>query len=229
MRNESAGDATASLSEVVVDADGNVRAQIKGASQNLASGQTATLTAAGPLTGAHFWDVNDPYLYDVYSILTVNGKVADVCKIHTGFRKAEFKGGTGTGGVYLNDKFVWLTGYSQRAADDWPGLGSAYPDWMHDFNAALLRESNGNYVRWMHISPTRADVTACDKFGIANVCPAGDGEHETTGRQWDQRVEVMRDSMIYFRNSPSILFWEAGNAADQRGSHEADGGYAQGI
>jgi beta-galactosidase len=35
----------------------------------------------------------------------------------------------------------------------------------------------------------------------------------TFGRQWDQRVEVMRDSMIYFRNNPSILFWEAGNAA----------------
>jgi beta-galactosidase len=65
----------------------------------------------------------------------------------------------------------------------------------------------------MHISPTRADVTSCDKYGIANSCPAGDGEHETTGRQWDQRLEVMRDSMIYFRNSPSILFWEGGNAA----------------
>jgi beta-galactosidase len=31
------------------------------------------------------------------------------------------------------------------------------------------------------------------------------------GRQWEQRVEVMRDTIIYFRNSPSILFWEAGN------------------
>jgi beta-galactosidase len=213
VRNESPASAALALSAVVVDADGVVRAQIKGASQNLASGQTATLAAAGALTGAHFWDVNDPYLYDVYSVLSVNGKVADVCKIHTGFRKAEFKGGAGRGGVYLNDKFVWLTGYSQRSANDWPGVGSAYPDWMHDYDAALLKESNGNYVRWMHISPTRADVTACDKFGIANVCPAGDGEHETTGRQWDQRVEVMRDSMIYFRNNPSILFWEAGNAA----------------
>jgi beta-galactosidase len=213
VRNESSANAALALSAVVVDADGVVRAQIKGASQNLASGQTATLAAAGALTGAHFWDVNDPYLYDVYSVLSVNGKVADVCKLHTGFRKAEFKGGAGTGGVYLNDKFVWLTGYSQRSANDWPGVGTAYPDWMHDFDAALLKESNGNYVRWMHISPTRADVTACDKCGIANVCPAGDGEHETMGRQWDQRVEVMRDSMIYFRNSPSILFWEAGNAA----------------
>ena len=83
---------------------------------------------------------------------------------------------------------------------------------MHDFNAAMLRQSNGNYVRWMHISPQRVDITSCDKYGIANVCPAGDGEHETFDRQWDQRAEVMRDSIIYFRNHPSILFWEAGNA-----------------
>jgi len=218
VRNETAAGAAIALSAVVVDADGMVRAKFDGASANLASGQTGTLTAAGQLANARFWDLYDPYLYDVYSILSVNGQVADVCKINTGFRKAEYKGGTGTGGVWLNDHFVWLTGYSQRTVNDWPGLGQAYPDWMHDFNAALVRASNGNYIRWMHISPQRVDITACDKYGITAVCPAGDGEHDVTGRQWDQRAEVMRDSMIYFRNHPSILFYEAGNSgivADQ--------------
>jgi beta-galactosidase len=65
----------------------------------------------------------------------------------------------------------------------------------------------------MHVSPQRVDVDSYDRNGIIEVCPAGDGEHETQGRQWDQRVEAMRNAMIYFRNSPSILFWEAGNAA----------------
>jgi beta-galactosidase len=141
----------------------------------------------------------------------VNGQVVDVCKTQTGFRKAEFKGGVGTGGVYLNDKFVWLTGYALRSADDWPGLGGAYPDWMHDYTMSLVRASHGNYMRWMHVSPQRADVAACDKNGVAIICPAGDKERDATGRQWDQRVEVMRDSMIFFRNNPSVLFWEAGN------------------
>jgi beta-galactosidase len=63
----------------------------------------------------------------------------------------------------------------------------------------------------MHVSPQRADVEACDKNGVAIVCPAGDKERDATGRQWDQRAEVMRDSMIFFRNNPSILFWEVGN------------------
>ena len=212
VRNDSAGSAALGLSAVVVDADGVVRAKFDGGSKTLASGQTDTLTAVGPLADARFWDLHDPYLYDVYSILSVNGQVADVCKIHTGFRKAEYKGGAGTGGVYLNDHYVWLTGYSQRSVNDWPGLGQAYPDWMHDFNAALVRASNSNYIRWMHISPQRVDVTSCDKYGITCVCPAGDGEHDVFDRQWDQRLEVMRDSMIYFRNNPSVLFYEAGNS-----------------
>jgi beta-galactosidase len=82
---------------------------------------------------------------------------------------------------------------------------------MHDFTLALVRESHGNYMRWMHVSPQRADVAACDRLGIVEVCPAGDKERLVTGRQWDQRAEVMRDSMIFYRNSPSIFFWEAGN------------------
>jgi len=209
--NETGDYASITLSAVVVDADGVVRAQLDGNTSDLVAGQAEIFTASGSLTGARFWDVNDPYLYRVYSILSVNGKVVDVCETQTGFRQTEFKGGAGTGGVYLNGRFVWLTGYAQRAANDWAGLGGAYPDWMHDFTLALIRESHGNYMRWMHVAPQRADVAACDRYGIVEVCPAGDKERLVTGRQWDQRAEVMCDTMIFYRNRPSILFWEAGN------------------
>jgi beta-galactosidase len=209
--NETGDYASITLSAVVVDADGIVRAKLDGNTSDLVAGQTEIFTASGALTGSRFWDVNDPYLYKVYSILSVNGKVMDVCEIRTGFRLTEFKGGVGTGGVWLNGRFVWLTGYAQRSANDWPGLGGAYPDWMHDFTLAMLRESNGNYIRWMHVAPQRADVEACDRLGIVEVCPAGDKERLVTGRQWDQRAEVMHATMIFYRNNPSILLWEAGN------------------
>ena len=209
--NDTGDFAAITLSAVVVDADGIVRAKLEGDTSDLVAGQSEVFTTAGSLTGARFWDVNDPHLYRVYSILTVNDKVVDVCETQTGFRQTEFKGGVGKGGVWLNGRFVWLTGYAQRSANDWAGLGGAYPDWMHDFTLALLRESNGNYVRWMHVAPQRADSAACDRLGIVQVCPAGDKERMVTGRQWDQRVEVMRNTMISYRNSPSIFFWEAGN------------------
>ena len=213
VRNEADDHQNVTLSAVVVDADGVVRATLPGDTSDLVTGETETIKANGRLTGAHFWEPGRPYLYDVYTILTVDGQVVDVCKTHTGFRQTEFKGGAGTGGVWINGHFVYLTGYAERAADEWAGLGQAYPDWMHDYTAELLRSTHGNYMRWMHISPQAVDVRACDKAGIVEICPAGDKERDVQGAQWDQRVAVMRDSMIYFRNNPSILFYEAGNTS----------------
>jgi beta-galactosidase len=220
--NETGSRRSITFSAVVVDANGQVGARFPGDTSDLAEGGSRTFTAAGRLANAHFWDVNDPYLYNVYCILTAEGKVVDVQKVRTGFRQAEFKGGAGTGGVYLNGKFIYLTGYAQRSVDDWAGLGEAYPDWMHDYNAALIRRTHANYLRWMHIAPQPVDVRACDRYGIIEVCPAGDKEGDPTldrqllpgvaARQWEQRMEVMRDTIILYRNDPSILFWEAGNS-----------------
>jgi beta-galactosidase len=209
--NESGDQASVSLSAVIVDAQGNAIARVAGDTVDLVNGEKTEIGATGNVTGVKLWSPDDPILYNVYTILTVDGKVVDVARTTTGFRKTEFKGGAGTGGVHINGKFVYLTGYAQRSSNEWAGLGQSYPDWMHDFTAKLIRESHGNYLRWMHVSPQRVDVDACDRAGIIEVCPAGDKEKDVTGRQWEQRIEVMRDSMIYFRNSPSILFWEAGN------------------
>jgi beta-galactosidase len=113
--------------------------------------------------------------------------------------------------VYINDKPVYLTGFAQRSSNEWAGLGGGYPAWLHDYTAKMIRDDHANYVRWMHVSPQVVDVQACDKFGIVEVCPAGDKERDVQGRQWEQRLEVMKAAMVYHRNSPSILFWEAGN------------------
>jgi beta-galactosidase len=216
-----------------------VRAKFESEPSDLVSGQAETFKATGRLSGAKFWSDETPALYNVYCLLTVDGKVVDVQKIRTGFRQAEFRGGVGTGGVYLNGKFVWLTGYAQRSSDSWAGLGQAYPDWMHNFNAELIRSTHANYLRWMHIAPQPVDVRVCDQAGIVEVCPAGDKEKDVQGRQWEQRLEVMRDAMIYFRNNPSILFWEAGNNSitpehlqsmvDLRKQWDPDGGRVMGC
>jgi beta-galactosidase len=209
--NGSGDRATVELSAVIVDHNGQVRGRFTGDAVDMVDGEKDVLTATGGLKDARWWSTEDPYLYHVYTILKVDGKVVDVQKIVTGFRKAEFKGGAGTGGVYLNDKFVYLKGFSQRSSNEWAGLGGAYPDWLHDYMAKMIRDCHGNYMRWMHISPQKVDADSFARYGIIQVCPAGDKERDVQGRQWDQRVEVMRDSMIYFRNNPSILFWEAGN------------------
>jgi beta-galactosidase len=209
--NSSGDRATVGLSVAIVDHTGNVRAEFDGDPVDMVDSEKSVMSASGPLTNARFWSVEDPCLYDVYTTLKVNGKVVDTSRLETGFRKTEFKGGVGTGGVYLNEKFVYLKGFAERSADEWAGVGAGYPNWMHDYTASLIRECHGNYMRWMHISPQKVDADSFARFGIIQICPAGDKERDVFGRQWDQRVEVMRNAIVYFRNNPSILFWEAGN------------------
>jgi beta-galactosidase len=179
------------------------------------------MTAQGSLKAVRFWSVDDPYLYDVYTVLKVDGKVVDAERTVTGFRKTEFKGGVGKGGVYINDKFVYLKGFAQRSADEWAAIGAGYPDWLHDYQAQMIRDCHGNHMRWMHVAPQKVDADALARYGIVQVCPAGDKEGDPVmdkrldpakaAVQWDQRMAVMRDTIVYFRNNPSILFWEAGN------------------
>jgi beta-galactosidase len=211
VHNQSGARTTVALTAIIVDQSGQVRAQFDGDPVDMVDSEKSVMTATGVLKAARFWSPEDPHLYEVYTVLKVDGKVVDVNRLETGFRKTEFRGGAGTGGVYLNDKFVYLKGFAQRSANEWAGVGAGYPDWMHDHLAKMIRDCHGNYMRWMHIAPTKTDADSFARFGIIQVCPAGDKERDVTGRQWDQRVELMRDTIIYFRNNPSILFWEAGN------------------
>ena len=156
-----------------------------------------------------FWSDKDPYLYTVYTILKDGDEIIDVQKKDTGFRKVEYNINDG---LLINDKSVYLKGYAQRSTDEWAVIGVAN-DWLNDIDMGLIRESNANHIRWMHVAPKPVEVRSSDKYGVIVVCPAGDKEGDADGRSWDQRVEAMRDAMIYFRNNPSVMFWEAGNNA----------------
>ncbi len=166
------------------------------------------ITASFKAENMRFWSDKDPYLYTVYTILKNGDEVIDVQKTVTGFRKVDYD--INNGGLLINDKSTYLKGYAQRATNEWAVVGTAN-DWLTDIDMRLLKESNGNHIRWMHVAPKPVTVRSTDKYGILVTCPAGDKEGDVDGRSWDQRVEAMRDVMIYFRNNPSVLFWEAGN------------------
>lgn len=169
-----------------------------------------TIKANAVVEDLNFWSPDAPNLYDVYTILKHGDTVLDVQKITTGFRKVEYD--INDGGLKINEQPVWLTGYAQRSTNEWAVIGVAN-DWLQDYDMQLIKESNSNFIRWMHVAPKPAQIRSGDKYGVVSAAPAGDKEGDTDGRAWDQRVEAMRDVIIYFRNSPSVLFWEAGNNA----------------
>ena len=187
---------------VVEDMDGREVARFQGGEKTIAAHSTATLAAQQRVGGLHFWSWGYGYLYKVKSIVG-----SDEVVTTTGFRKVEFKQGM----IYLNDRVMMVHGYAQRTTNEWPGVGQSAPAWLSDYSNNLFVESGGNVVRWMHTCPWKQDSESCDRVGLIQAMPAGDGEHDVQGRRWEHRLEVMRDAIVYLRNSPSILFYECGN------------------
>lgn len=197
---------TRALDVTVSDPDGKTVANFEGESKTIPAGGTVTLHAAKRVSGLNFWSWGYGYLYDVTTSLK-GGNDSDDVTTTTGFRKIEFKNGM----IYLNDRVMMVHGYAQRSTNEWPGVGQAVPAWLSDYSNDLLVKSGGNLVRWMHTTPGKQDIESCDRVGLIQAMPAGDSEKDVTGRKWTQRLEVMRDAIIYNRNSPSILFYECGN------------------
>ncbi|MBR5535331.1 MAG: RICIN domain-containing protein [Clostridia bacterium] len=158
----------------------------------------------------NFWSIDEPYLYDVYTYLVIDGEAVDCQKKTTGFREVKFD--IEKGGLLINGESTYLKGYAQRSTNEWAVIGVAN-DWLTDFDMQLVRKSGADFIRWMHVTPKPVAIRSGDKYGVVSVCPAGDKEGDTSGRSWDMRMEAMRDAIIYFRNSPSVIFYEAGNAA----------------
>jgi beta-galactosidase len=175
--------------------------------QTVPAGGTAVVKASAQVKGLHFWSWGYGYLYEVVTTLKVDGKPVDSVTTRTGFRKTEFSAGM----VRLNDRVLQMKGYAQRTSNEWPALGMSVPAWLSDYSNGLAVQGNANLIRWMHITPWRQDVESLDRVGLMQAMPAGDSEADVTGRRWEQRIEAMRDSMIYNRNSPSIVFYESGN------------------
>ncbi|HEY1685025.1 MAG TPA: DUF4982 domain-containing protein [Tepidisphaeraceae bacterium] len=196
-----------SYESIVRDAEGKTVAILHGDSTTIAPGQVVNASASGPAGNLHFWSWGYGYLYDVETRLIVDGRVVDSVHTRTGLRKTEFDHGQ----LKLNDRTLQIKGYAQRTTNEWPALGNCVPEWVSDFSNQLIVQDNGNLVRWMHVTPWKQDVESLDRLGIMESMPAGDSERDVQGRRWDQRLELMRDAIIYNRNNPSIIFYECGN------------------
>ncbi|MFT3844948.1 MAG: DUF4982 domain-containing protein [Lacibacter sp.] len=207
IKNETGKTQTAGAKVTVKDMSGKIINQFVSSLLQIEPDEIKTITASSLTKNLNFWSWGYGYLYDVETALLVDGKTVDVTSIKTGFRKTEFKNGM----IYLNDRVIQVHGYAQRTSNEWPAVGMSVPAWLSDYSNNLMVESNGNLVRWMHITPWKQDIESCDRVGLLQAMPAGDAEKDVEGTRWQQRTVVMRDAIIYNRNNPSIIFYECGN------------------
>jgi beta-galactosidase len=219
VQNETAASQTATLSVDLIDFTGKTVWTEAAAPQTIAVGQKVTMTATGPLTNAHLWAPDYPYLYDVRSSLKAGDKLVDVVDTQLGIRKLSF---SATSGLKVNGRPIYLKGFAPRSVMDWAVTGTPQ-NWMTEYDYFLMKQGNALFVRPMHVSPHKHMVESADRLGMVMVVPAGNSEGDDTApfcgtptacaTRWAQRVAVMTTSTIYFRNNPSVFFYEGSNSA----------------
>ncbi len=207
IQNERATAADVALHVEVLDADGRpVLSLDRGG--HLGAGAHDEFDLAGDVPHPRLWEPAYPYLYRVVCTLRSGGETVDTCEIPCGIRTVRWDAQTG---FYINGHHLKLRGWGQRPTDEWPGLGTAQPDWMHFYTLQLMKEAGANWVRWGHSAGGPIMIKAGDELGLMTEQPGLDGESDTVGAAWKIRAAGFRDMIIYYRNHPSILIWEGGN------------------
>ena len=169
VRNSSGDRATVALTVADRRSRGQVRARFAGEPVDMVDGEKTMLTASGALKTARFWSPEDPYLYDVYTILTVEGKdrgrepaLNRVSQDRIQRRRRH--------GRRLSQRQIYLSQRVRPApSDEWAGLGRAI-DWMHDYTAKWSALPWELYPLDAYF-PAAGGCGLLRPLGIVQVCP----------------------------------------------------------
>ncbi|RWY57488.1 beta-galactosidase GalA [Mucilaginibacter gilvus] len=151
------------------------------------------------LSNVDLWSIEQPYLYHIKPIVTVEGKQVDSRDIRFGVRTVEIK----ADGVFLNGKFIKIKGTNNH--QDHAGLGSALPDYLQYYRISLLKQMGSNAYRTSHHAPTPELLDACDSLGMLVL------DEQRLLNSSPEYLDQFERLLKRDRNHPSVFLWSIGN------------------
>ena len=204
----------------LVDAVGNVVAQKKVSAK---ADNKLRLTVSRP----HRWDLKDPYLYYLRTMLVKGSRTIDANEIRVGLRTLQFDPNKG---FALNGRWMKVKGVCLH--HDAGTLGAAVPDDVWRRRLENLKQIGVNAIRCAHNPQAPALYDLCDELGLLVMDEASD-EWEFPKRKWVEGWNVgtpsfdgtydffeewidrdVTDMVRRDRNHPSIILWSIGNEVD---------------
>jgi beta-galactosidase len=163
-------------------------------------GESREFTSGIEITNPTRWSLEDPHLYKLITILSSNGKIADVYETRFGVRNVRWDPNTG---LHLNGKPVKLQGTNNH--QDHAGVGAALPDELQRFRIMRLKEMGCNAYRCAHNPPSPELLKACDELGMLVI-----DENRLMGTS-QQILKELERMIVRDRNHPSVILWSLGN------------------
>lgn len=188
------------VQNVLLDADGHEVGRTEPSALSLEAKQTLALEQRLDVDRPRLWDTENPYLYKVQTLVSVDGRVVDSYETVTGFREVAFDADKG---FLLNGKPLKLKGVNMH--QDHAGVGAAIPEALLRWRIARLKELGCNAYRSAHNPASPALLDICDREGILVV-----DENRLSGINAEHLRQL--ESMIRRdRNHPSVILWSCGN------------------
>lgn len=164
----------------------------------LDKGQTISFDAGD----VELWDTDNPYMYEVITVLNVEGKECDRSVISTAFRTIEFR----KDGFYLNGRKFLIRGLNRHQC--YPYVGYAMPKSMQVMDAKVLKYELGlNAVRTSHYPDSHYFLDACDEIGLLVFTEIPGWQHIGDEAWKAQAVVNVEEMVTQYRNHPSIILW----------------------
>ena len=188
------------ISQRLLDAVGHEIAKASAASLSLKAKQTAATQQTLTVSQPRLWSPTDPYLYQVETTVSQNGRVVDVYLTTTGIRSIAFDTQRG---FLLNGEPLKLKGVNMH--QDHAGVGAAIPDALQAWRIKQLKQFGCNAYRASHNPMTPALLDICDREGILVI-----DENRLMGIN-EEHLRLLERMIKRDRNHPSIILWSDGN------------------
>lgn len=198
--NKALDQAGFAITNQVLDASGQLIAENSQSDLSLASYRKGEYVSKLPISNAHLWSIDDPYLHKMVTTIKQNGQLIDQYETVFGIRTIHFDANKG---FFLNGKHVKLKGTNNH--QDHAGVGVALPDGLQDFRIRQLKAMGSNAYRCSHNPPTPELLDACDRLGMLVI-----DENRLMGTT-DHDLKQCERLIVRDRNHPSIIAWSVGN------------------
>lgn len=187
----------------IMDASGRVLDSYISDSQKVPQFGNAAFNADMHISIPHMWELDDPYMYMLETVVYSNGEVVDNSFERFGVRDVVFDVGKG---LVLNNRRVAIHGV--RVPQEHYGVGSAIPDELWRYRLEKLKRTGVDVITFGQNPASPAVLDLCDEIGLMVIeenNEAGAGEAELTSL----RNIVKRDF-----NHPSVIMWCVGEESN---------------
>ncbi len=191
---------TCTIQSLITGRAGELIARSKEEPLSIGPDAEASLKSSFVVSNPRLWDLDDPYLYRVTTIVKQNGKEVARETGRMGLRSFRFDPEEG---FFLNGRHLKLQGINNH--QDHAGVGIAIPDALQYYRVRLLKNMGCNAYRTSHHPPTPELLDACDSLGMLVL-----DENRLLNSSPEYLSQLQR--LVYRdRNRPSVFLWSIGN------------------